>query len=187
MRHIQTSRFILIGLAALTALAANGCSSAEEAAAGCNGLDAKVQAQASVKAFADAAFALRDRAVAIEGQFLAVCNKINAAVGADTSKTTAEGACGVLSGYIQAQKLSVSVIVGGGCTIDAKAQAECEATCTPPSCDIEAECKGGEVVVACNGECSGSCDVQGPSVACQGSCEGECTSDVAVKCAGSCS
>jgi hypothetical protein len=85
------------GLLSLLA-ATNGCSSVvnavnqvQSASEGCNGLDTADQAQATVKAFADAVTALTTASAMVEAKWLTVCNEINADLGLDTTRATASG------------------------------------------------------------------------------------------------
>src|SRR5437016_12431574 len=83
--------FGVIGLLAMS----NGCSSNDGgggAPASCNGLDTGVQAQATIKAYGEAAGRLQAKAAEVEGKWLAVCNAMNKDLGEDSSKTTAKEA-----------------------------------------------------------------------------------------------
>jgi len=182
---------VLAGAIAVVAVTNGGCSAAAGAASGCSGLDVKATAQANVKAWADAVVALDGAATKVEGEWLGVCNKINADLGLDTSKTTAKDACGVLNAYIQAdvQKgITLTLTVSPpSCKADVVLQANCEATCqASATCDVKANCTGGEVVVDCKGTCDAQCDVTEPSFMCNGTCKGECSASAAVQCMGEC-
>ena len=176
-----------IGLLAMVSGA--GCSSATDGTGtpvSCANLDANVSAQATLKAFGQAASALKDAALDVEGKWLSTCNAINADLGLDASKTTAQDACAVLNAHIKSANVTVNLDVKSECHADVSIQGDCQAKCKLPSCDIKAQCEPGKLVVACNGECSGACDVQAPSATCTGTCSGKCTADVAVSCSGSC-
>lgn len=184
--------FPLIGSVGLfTLLAAAGCSSTDGTGTptSCSGLDATVSAQATLKAYAQATVAVNDAALNVEHKWLAVCNAINADVGEDSSKTTAAEACAVLNARVKSaldKGVKVTLSVQSECHADVNVEADCQAKCKLPNCDIEAQCEPGKVVVECNGACDGSCDVTAPSVDCMGTCSGKCTADVAVACTGSC-
>ncbi|HUQ51989.1 MAG TPA: hypothetical protein VM692_07190, partial [Gammaproteobacteria bacterium] len=196
MLQLPSRRFGLfssLSLFALAALPISACSTANDgtgAPASCSGLDTSVRAQATLRAYAEAVTSLRDRAAEVEGKFLSVCNAINGDLGLDTSKTTAEQACGVLKQRIDAAAkagVTVEAQIEFNCHADVSVQADCEASCqVEASCDVKAQCTGGEVVVECNGMCSGQCDVSAPSVECHGSCQGDCSADVSAMCAGEC-
>lgn len=175
-----------IGLMALVAGA--GCSATDGTGTptSCTGLDANVSAQATVRAFGQAASALKDAALDVEAKWLATCNGINADLGQDASKTTAAEACAVVNAYIKNAKLTVTLVVKADCRADVNVQADCQAKCQLPNCDIKAKCEPGKLVVDCKGSCSGTCDVKAPSATCEGSCSGKCSADVAVTCSGSC-
>ncbi len=70
------------------------------------------------------------------------------------------------------------VLVGGECSIDAKAQFDCEAKCAVSgSCDpgsIEARCDPGELSGQCSATCTGACSVTSGSVDCAGDCSAKC-------------
>ena len=78
--------------------------------------------------------------------------------------------------------------VAATCQADLSAQASCEGTCNAmANCDVQANCMGGDVEVACNGVCHGQCDVTDPTLVCMGTCKGECNATAAVTCSGECS
>ena len=177
-------------LVTATAIGIPGCSAAADAAKGCDGLDVTVGAQAAVKAFSQAAVNLELRAKDVEARFLAVCNKMNADLGLDTTKTTASEACSVLKARVDsavAAGVTVSAQIVFNCTADVKVQADCEAQCNASlKCDVKAQCEPGKLVVACRGTCDASCEVQKPDFMCNGSCSGTCTATAAVQCLGTC-
>ena len=190
LNHSTLKRaFSTVGAIGLLALVSGaGCSATDGTGTptSCSGLDVNVSAQATLKAFGQASSALKDAALEVEADWLRTCNAINADLGADTSKTTAADACGVLNAYIKNANVTVSIVVKGECHADVSAQAKCQADCNLPNCDIKAKCEPGKLSVECNGSCSGTCDVQAPSATCTGTCSGKCTADVAVACNGSC-
>src|SRR5688572_30549938 len=154
--------FLFIAASGITAL--NGCSDNPldpGGGGGCSGLDVKSSAQLTVKSFSDAAVSLKAKALEVEAKYLAVCNKMNADLGLDTSKTTAADACGVLNARIKtaaAAGVTVTANIAFNCTADVRAQADCEGSCNASvSCDVEAKCEPGKLVVACMGMCSAQC------------------------------
>lgn len=175
-----------IGLLALVSGAACSATDGTGTPASCTGLDVNVSEQATVKAFGQAASALKDAALGVEKQWLNTCNAINADLGLDTSKSSAGEACAVLNAHIKQSGAMVSLVVKSECHADVSVQADCQAKCNLPDCEIKAHCDPAQVVVACNGSCSGACDVQGPSVDCTGTCSGGCDVNAAVACSGSC-
>ena len=181
------------GLLLFAAVPLAACSSQDDgtgAPASCSGLDTSVRAQATLRAYAEAVTSLRTRALEVEAKFLSVCNAINADLGLDTSKTTAAEACGILKDRIDAAAkngVTVQATIDFNCRADISVQANCEGKCqVDADCDIQAKCTGGEVVVECNGMCSGQCDVTAPSAECHGSCQGSCTADIQASCMGEC-
>ena len=92
LRHSVTG-FVLTALG----ISAGACSSsdAEDAVAGCDGLDATVRAEATLRAYSEATVKLRDRALEVEAKFAAVCNAMNSDLGLDSSNESAEAACGI--------------------------------------------------------------------------------------------
>jgi hypothetical protein len=183
--------FLFAAVSGLTAL--NGCSDAANPLGGdqgCSGLDVKSSAQLTVKSFSDAAVSLKAKALEVEAKYLAVCNKMNADLGLDTSKTTAGDACAVLNARIKeaaAKGVTVTANIAFNCTADVKAQADCEGSCNATaSCDVRAKCDPAKLVVACMGTCSAQCDVQAPSFMCNGTCKGSCKGTAAVACSGTC-
>jgi len=187
--HGFLTGFSLLGLS----LVPLGCSTEDDgsgAPASCSGLEAQVRAQATLRAYAEAVTALRTRALEVEAKFLSVCNAMNEDLGLDSSKKTAAEACGILQQRVEAAAdagVSVEVAIEFNCRADISVQADCEASCqVEADCDIEAQCSGGEVVVECNGQCSGQCDVTAPSVECMGTCQGSCSAEVEARCMGEC-
>src|SRR6187551_124083 len=184
--------FSTVGAIGLLALAAGaGCSATDGTGTptSCTGLDVNVSAQATVKAFGQAASALKDAALDVEAKWLSTCNAINADLGEDTSKNTAAEACAVLNARVKKALnagAQLTLAVKSECHADVSVQGDCQAKCKLPSCDIEAQCEPGKLSVACNGKCEGTCDIQAPTATCTGSCSGKCTADVAVACSGSC-
>ncbi len=184
----------LTGVVAMATFCAIGCSSVASAISGqgCNGLDrAHSEAQASLGAFADAANNFQLATATVEAKWLSVCNEINADLGLDTSKTTAQDACNVLGAYIHtdlsANGVTIAVSFAADCEASASVQASCQASCAASaSCDVSANCTGGDVVGSCSGTCGAQCDVTAPSFACNGTCKGECTATAAVSCSGEC-
>src|SRR4051812_44404587 len=79
-RMLRTSRSPFALFSSLAALAfailpIAACSTANDgsgAPASCSGLDTKVRAQATLRAYAEAVTSLRERALEVEGKFLAV-------------------------------------------------------------------------------------------------------------------
>ena len=195
MKRMTRLKYVPLAFFAATiaATAINGCAAAKDAASatGCDGLSATVSAQATLKGYAQAAVKLRDQAIRVEAKFLDVCNKMNAKLGEDATKTTATEACGILQARVKkATDAGVTValtIDPFSCTANVNAQASCEGTCNvQATCDVKAKCDPGKVVVACMGTCSAECDVKAPDFACSGMCQGSCTADAAVACSGVC-
>jgi hypothetical protein len=162
---------------------AQGCSNSDDdsglggvvGGAACDSLSGTSQDVITVQAYAKAASDLSARADKVQADWLAICNSLNTSVGQPTA-SDAKTSCGTLNTYIKAQAgLSIAVSVQGGCHATASVEGTCDAKCTANAgCDITASCTGGEVVVDCNGSCSGSCTISDPSVACSGTCTGDC-------------
>lgn len=176
---------IALGLAAQSCSGEGGRSSAE-----CSALDPALRAHATLLAYAEATAALRDRAFEVEAQFLSVCNAINRDLGLPSNRATAAEACALLRQRVQQafdEGIAVEAEVGFNCSADIALQAQCELDCqVAAGCDLEASCRGGDVVVECNGVCSAECEVAAPDFECQGTCEGTCTASVAASCSGEC-
>ncbi len=154
------------------------CSAADlaNASKGCDGLaSATAKADVTVKAFADAATALKARALEVEQQWYTICHAINLELGLDEKggKTAAE-VCAVTNKRVAdalAKGVTITLEVGGSCQADLTIQANCEASCyASASCDIRAKCEPGKLVVECNGSCDATCDVRSPSFECSGKC-----------------
>lgn len=192
-QHLFKRAFWVFGAGGTLALLASaGCSSTDGTGTPttCNGLDVSVKAQATVKAYGEAAGKLNTRAAQVEAKWGSICNAINAELGEDATQTDTAKACAVLNARVKAalgKGVTVSLIVDSECHADVKVQASCEGQCSADvNCDVQAKCEPGKFVVECNGKCDAECDVVAPSVACTGTCQGSCTADAAVKCTGEC-
>ena len=142
--------------------------------------------EATVKVYVETANDALARAQDIEKRFLAVCNKINKDLG-DTDGTTLSAACNKIAARVQkaialtplppgALPGTVAPWVAVGweqsCTVDSHALATCEDTCSGSApCDHDQKC--GALVGSC-AACSGRCDTRGEKVACNGQCSGTC-------------
>jgi len=132
--------FLTVGTIGLLAIVSGaGCSATDGTGTptSCTGLDGNVTAQANVKAFGQAAGALDKAAADVEHAWLTTCNAINADMGEDTSKTTAAEACGVVKARMNKAGVSVRLDVKAECHADVSVQADCQAKCKLPSCDIK--------------------------------------------------
>jgi hypothetical protein len=203
---------VLTGAVVVMAMANGGCSAAKEAVSNveqasqpCDEFD---QGEGSInglsidgdtRAFVLASSNLADVANKAEAAILAACIGIDndlsipdtwSAMKADGGSTDAETteACTQASNKIQAVLTGAAsagcelVISHGYCTIDAQAQASCEATCTGmKSCtagDVTMSCTPAKLTGECNGYCKAGAVCEGKVTAqasCQGSCEADCT------------
>ena len=175
------------------------CKTAEDLAAGCNGLDIKANKfDASVDAFNKAAGELETAAVALENKWLSVCMELDTELKLDTSGVNSADpidkqvnvACGLLNARIAsalAKGVTVTLDVAYSCDADLSIQGNCEANCyAAASCDVAAKCEPGKLVVDCNGTCDAECDITAPSVTCSGVCQGTCEADITATCTGQC-
>jgi hypothetical protein len=208
----------------------SGCSAAENAIAASQGCDEFAGGSASVaslsidgntKAFVEASADFVGLVGGMETSVFHACVGIATDLGASpadwTSKTTLDdqttAACNDAQTRINAilaEDAGATVactvgVTGGGCTVQADAEAKCEGqctgstSCTPPdvtvscdpgdlsvvcgaSCAVNAVCEGTVDVAAtcqgtCSADCTGECDVTAtqPTVHCEGSCAGSCT------------
>jgi hypothetical protein len=190
MKNFTSLSSLSLGLVA-AGLAAQSCSGeGGRSSAECSGLDPALRAQATLLAYADATKLLRDRAFDVEAQFRSVCNDINRDLGLRSDSATAAEACAILHERVQQAfdaGVTVEAEVAFNCSADISLQAECETSCQVAAmCDLEASCTGGELVVECEGTCSGECDVTAPDFECQGTCEGTCSADIEAFCSGEC-
>ncbi|HMJ51718.1 MAG TPA: hypothetical protein VK540_06560 [Polyangiaceae bacterium] len=183
----------------------------EDAASGCNEFEAGGDAVGSlsidgkVKAFAQAAAELKQVGDGIKADVKLACVNIAKDLGetdrwsadnADTaiSNSGKTGACDVAAGRIDAILTAASAdlganfalqVSGGECTVDAEAQASCEATCqTDVTCtegSVEVRCPPAELSVQCEGECKAEATCEG-----RADVETECTGKCEAECAGTC-
>ena len=183
----------------------------EQAASGCDEFESGGQAvatleiNASVKAFAQASSELREIGRGIKAEVKLACINVAKDLGetdrwsgddADSSLSNEgkTGACDVAAGRIdaimtagiQAGASFALEVSGGQCSIDAEAQASCEAACKANvSCTeatVEVRCPPAELSVQCDTECKAEAVCQG-RVDVEANCMGKCESE----CAGTCS
>jgi len=125
----------------------------------CGGLDPQVSEQATLRVYAKATMALRERAEQPKAKFLAMCNAISAELDLDASKVTASEACGILKTRIDSAVHGAAQVQSStdfNCRATLTVQTQCEGRCQVVAvCDVKANCKGGDVVVLCTGPCSG--------------------------------
>jgi hypothetical protein len=159
-----------------------------------------------VVAFLEGTFELDKLVVDMEGDLIASCAKLGAALGVPEAELKAEpgggdGAKAVCSkaqakieGILKANasaKLSISV-TPPRCYADITAMTTCLEGCgavIEPG-ELKASCKDGKLAGSCNAECSGTCSAEG-NVKCTGKCDGTCNGkcegkDSSGKCDGKC-
>jgi len=179
----------------------------EEAASGCDEFQAGGEAvgtlkiDAKVKAFAQASAELKQVGDGIKADVKLACINIAKDLGeadrwsdddADSALSNSDktGACDVAASRIDAILTSASAdlgasfaleVSGGQCSIDAEAQASCEASCkTDVTCTegtVEVRCPPAELSVQCEAECKAESVCQGRvdiETNCTGKCEAEC-------------
>jgi hypothetical protein len=158
-----------------------------------------------VKAFAQASAELRDVGNTIKASVKVACINMAKDLGetdrwsgddADSaiSNTDKTGACDVaavkidtiMAAAVQAGASFALELSGGQCSIDAAAQASCEAKCQADATCTEASvmtrCPPAELSVQCDANCSAAAICQG-RVDLEANCQGKCESE----CAGTCS
>lgn len=213
---------LVVALAAPTVMSCSSAKDLAEAAQGCDEFkagakfDASLNVDANVRVFMQASADLSQVAGNMKAAVKTACANMATDLGADDT-WTAKGdsddavteACSAASAKInaimqagaQANVTFALSISGGQCTVDAQAQANCEA-----SCQVDASCKEPDISVRCDpgelsGQCSGTCnanatcegsasveaDCQGScSATCTGTCSGECNGTVTGGCSGTC-
>jgi len=196
--------------------AVSGC---DEFQAGAQAV-AKLDVDAKVKAFLQASAELKEVSNGIKADLKLACINIATDLGetdrwsgdnSDSALTNGDktGACDVAASKIDAIMTATTQagascaleVSGGQCTIDAEAQASCEAACkadvkcTEPT--VEVRCPPAELSVQCDAECKADAVCEGrQDVAancmgkceseCQGECRGELRGTTAGGCAGTC-
>jgi len=178
----------------------------QAAATGCDEFQtgtavATLEIDGKVKAFAQASADLRDIGNVIKADVKVACVNIAKDLGetdrwtdddADGSLSNADktGACDVaaakidaiMTASVQAGASFALEVSGGQCTVDAEAQASCEAACKADAKCVEGtvtvRCPPAELSVQCDTECKATAVCQGHAALeanCMGKCESECT------------
>jgi hypothetical protein len=160
--------------------------------------DANAQANATIKAFVQAAGDLSKVAAQAEAEVGAACQRMGADLGLSAQQMAARGddsrteaACKAVSAKIDAilsQGASASIkadVTPPQCTASANIEAACKGQCNAqvdPG-DIKATCQPGQLYGKCEGSCSGTC-----SGTCNGNCQGQCAGQTGAggKCNGTC-
>lgn len=149
--------------------------------------DANAQANATIKAFVQAAGDLSKVAAQAEAEVGAACQRMGADLGLSAQQMAAKGDDGKTEAACKAVSAKIDAILSQG------AKASIKADVTPPQCtanaNVEAACKGqcnaqvdpGDIEASCQpGQLSGKCEA-----ACTGTCSGTCNGDCQGQCAGS--
>lgn len=195
-----------------------GCSDAAKALGGeCGSGDAGVSLTAKFDAFKGAVDALGTAEASITSKVALACVNIakdldptadvpTVTAGQKVSEADTKKACDAASAAIVKVKadgnLTVTLAYSAPvCTVDAKAQVDCNANCNvSASCtapDIKTACEPGHLSGGCSGACEGTCTANVEASAtcsgtCNGTCEGTCngqagTAGNGVACNGTCS
>ena len=200
IKSMRVKHFVAPALLTLAALGlGSGCSSAKNALGGsCASGDSGLNA--SIDAFGKAVADLQAVETEVTGSVALACASIAKDLGsttADPTKYTAgskaakadiDSVCGEASTLLKAKiqaagSVTVSVIAPS-CTVDAKAQLDCQAKCNADvhcsAPDISAQCDPGHLSGGCSGGCTGSCTAELTAAAsctgtCNGTCNGNCT------------
>jgi hypothetical protein len=129
---------------AITLVLLNACSghsSAQSAGDPCSRLDLSLLGQATVKAYSEAAAALRSRFDEIESRVFSACDGMNATLALARPNNTYQ-ACGTFRAHVNEARdagAEISLQVSASCTVDSAARARCEDKCQLESC-TSAEC-----------------------------------------------
>ena len=193
----------------------------QAAASGCDEFQAGAQAvatlevDAKVKAFLQASAELREVSNGIKADVKLACINIATDLGeadrwsggdsdsalTDACNVAASKIDAIMSATVQAGASFALEVSGGQCSIDAEAQASCEAACKADvkctEATVEVRCPPAELSVQCDAECKadavceGHTDVAANCMGkceseCQGECKGELRGTTAGGCAGTC-
>jgi hypothetical protein len=119
---------------ALVLLAA--CSSDSRAGDPCSKLDLSSIGQATVKAYAEAAEALRSRFDGIEGRVFHACDAMNATLALERPRNTYD-ACATFRARVNEARdagAQIALQISRSCTVDSAARDRCEEKCQLESC-----------------------------------------------------
>jgi hypothetical protein len=125
----------------ITLLVLSGSSGAGNAGDPCSRLDISWLAQATVKAYAEAAAALRSKLGDIEARVFHTCDAMNTALALRRPRNTYE-ACGTFRARVNEaryQGAEIALQISASCTVDSAAGGRCEDKCQLESC-TSAEC-----------------------------------------------
>jgi hypothetical protein len=173
-------------------------------------LEGNAEATAKFKGLLEAVYSLDKLAVEMEGNLIASCGELGAAIGMPEAETKAEAGGGEgakkvceavaakVGGILKANaEAKLTLEVGEpSCKADIKALTDCFAGCgavIQPG-EFKAACEGGEISGKCSGECKGKCTAEAGANcsgkcggACKGKCDGKATEgEAGASCAGKC-
>lgn len=136
--------------------------------------------QSTVRAFVEAAEALRTRAGQAEEALRDACNAVNGELGFPEGNAAAQACQGIADRAVQIRKREIvfppqapwaRVRFVNGCHADRDKRAQCIAACGG-SCSNDGNCEAGKHAGRCNGTCKGACETK--DSACNGTCRGKC-------------
>jgi hypothetical protein len=160
--------------------------------------DANARANATIKAFVQAAGDLAKVAAQAEAEVRTSCQRMGADLGLSAQQMAPRGdesataaACNAVSARMDGilkQGASASIkadVTPPQCTANASVEASCKGQCqaqVDPGY-LKANCQPGQLYGRCEGSCSGSC-----SGTCNGNCQGQCAGSTGVggQCNGQC-
>jgi len=138
MRACLAARTLAVAVALVPFVA---CSSDSGAGDPCSRLDLSLIGQATVKAYAEAAAALRSKFGEIEGRVFHACDAMNTTLALGRPGNTYE-ACGTFRARVNEARdagAHIALQVSPSCTVDGAARNRCEDKCQLESC-ASAEC-----------------------------------------------
>ncbi len=141
-----------------------------------------------------AALALQSFAARLDADLAQACGGLATDLGAQGDFGSAKEACQAASKAIADAKARLGAGVKLSVAIDpphcaasmdamADCLAQCDAELEPGRVDIQ--CEEGKLAGTCEGECSGSCDLEAAAV-CNGTCHGSCDAKFEGQCGGDC-
>lgn len=185
--------------------AAGGCDEMKSGDFASIQMKGDAKANAKVKGFLEAAFALDKVSAEMEAELIAACREIAKPLGASDDELKGEAGggegaqkvCGVAKAKLDvAIKASAEAKLAiefqePKCYVDVEAMQKCFAECdvaVQPG-ELKASCQGGEIAGKCDAECKGSCTVDASAQctgSCNATCSGACEANFSGKCGGNC-
>lgn len=151
--HVRLARPLALAASVLLPACSSGANGSSASADPCTALDLTSPEQATVKAYADAASALRSSLGAIEDRVFHVCDAMNATLALARPRNTYD-ACSTFRARVDAERTagaSIALQLDASCMVDSTAGDRCSSLCQPGAVPCQSACDAvAEAGVVCS-------------------------------------